>query len=140
MVLFATEEKPPMRRIELRFGKGVAKYGLINDDDGIPAGLSGENDSPSLPELPAHCPCIMRPRFSAVRAGMKNIPYRAGLEKLVVTHEYREQVRGCLLRTGFGPDSDEAHTEGTGRAGFRKRVATVRGLVTNVPKGLLPLK
>ena len=79
-----TEEERLRRRIEKRFMKGVADYGLIEEGDCILVGLSGGKDSLALLELLAARSRIYKPRFSvkAVHVAMTNIPYRSDVAYL----------------------------------------------------------
>lgn len=78
------EEIKLVRRIEKRFVKGIATYGLLEDGDRILVGLSGGKDSLALLELLARRAKIYKPRFSLVAAhvSMKNIAYESDLEYL----------------------------------------------------------
>ena len=106
MALLTTEDKL-LRRINLRFAKGVVKYGLIEDDDKILVGLSGGKDSMALLELLALRSRIHKPRFSlmAVHVGMTNIAYRADLDYLKA---YSEGLGVPFVHheTSFDPSTD----------------------------------
>lgn len=79
-----TEEDKLMRRIDVRFAKGVVKYGLIEEGDKILVGLSGGKDSLALLELLARRSRIYKPRFSvvAVHVRMTNIAYESDMDYL----------------------------------------------------------
>lgn len=65
------------KRINERFVKAFAAYGLLSDGDHVLAGLSGGKDSLLLTELLARRARISHPRFSveAVHVRMENIRY-----------------------------------------------------------------
>ena len=79
-----TAEDKLMRRIGVRFAKGVVNYRLIEDDDRILVGLSGGKDSLALLELLALRSRVHKPKFSvvAVPVSMSNSPYQADLQYL----------------------------------------------------------
>lgn len=79
-----TDEGLLERRIKTMFGKGVTKYGLIDDGDKILVGLSGGKDSMALLELLARRSRIFKPRFSveAVHVAVTNIGYRSDTDYL----------------------------------------------------------
>jgi len=96
-----------MRRIGVRFAKGVVNYRLIEDDDRILVGLSGGKDSLALLELLALRSRVHKPKFSvvAVHVSMSNIPYQADLEYL---KQYAQGlgVEFVHYETSFDPSTD----------------------------------
>ena len=71
-------------RMQRKFNKACADYGLIENGDHILIGLSGGKDSLALVELLAARRKIFVPRFkvSAVHVSMTNIGYRSDLDYL----------------------------------------------------------
>ena len=106
MAKLTTEDKL-MRRIGVRFAKGVVNYRLIEDDDRILVGLSGGKDSLALLELLALRSRVHKPKFSvvAVHVSMSNIPYQADLEYL---KQYAQGlgVEFVHYETSFDPSTD----------------------------------
>ena len=102
-----TAEDKLMRRIGVRFAKGVVNYRLIEDDDRILVGLSGGKDSLALLELLARRSKVHKPKFSvvAVHVSMSNIPYQADLEYL---KQYAQGlgVEFVHYETSFDPSTD----------------------------------
>lgn len=102
-----TAEDKLMRRIGVRFAKGVVNYRLIEDDDRILVGLSGGKDSLALLELLARRSRVHKPKFSvvAVHVSMSNIPYQADLEYL---KQYAQGlgVEFVHYETSFDPSTD----------------------------------
>ena len=102
-----TAEDKLMRRIGVRFAKGVVNYRLIEDDDRILVGLSGGKDSLALLELLALRSRVHKPKFSvvAVHVSMSNIPYQADLEYL---KQYAQGlgVEFVHYETSFDPLTD----------------------------------
>lgn len=102
-----TEDDKMIRRLALRFNKGVVKYRLIEDGDKILIGLSGGKDSLALLELMAERSRILKPKFMvvAVHIGMTNIPYKSDLEYL---KSYAESFGVPFLHyeTSFDPSTD----------------------------------
>ena len=102
-----TAEDKLMRRIGVRFAKGVVNYRLIEDDDRILVGLSGGKDSLALLELLARRSRVHKPKFSvvAVHVSMSNIPYQADLEYL---KQYAQGVGVEFVHyeTSFDPSTD----------------------------------
>lgn len=102
-----TAEDKLMRRIGVRFAKGVVNYRLIEDDDRILVGLSGGKDSLALLELLALRSRVHKPKFSvvAVHVSMSNIPYQADLEYL---KQYAQGlgVEFVHYETSFDPSTD----------------------------------
>lgn len=72
-----TDEQKTERRILSRLNKALSKYGLIEDNDRILAGISGGKDSLCLLEMLGRRMKIDKPRFSveAVHIRMENIRY-----------------------------------------------------------------
>ena len=71
------ERQQLFKRINERFVKAFATYGLLEDDDHVLVGLSGGKDSLLLTELLARRSRIQHPRFQveAVHVRMENIRY-----------------------------------------------------------------
>lgn len=102
-----TDEAKLMRRIGVRFAKGVCQYGLIDDGDRILIGLSGGKDSLALLELLAARSRIYKPKFSVVAAHvvMKNIAYESDTAYLKAFAEERGVPFVCE-ETSFDPSTD----------------------------------
>lgn len=102
-----TAEDKLMRRIGVRFAKGVVNYRLIEDDDRILVGLSGGKDSLALLELLARRSKVHKPKFSvvAVHVSMSNIPYQADLEYLKLFAQGLG-VEFVHYETSFDPSTD----------------------------------
>ncbi len=103
-----SDEIKLVRRIEKRFVKGIATYGLLEEDDKILVGLSGGKDSLALLELLARRSRIYKPRFSLVAAhvSMKNIAYESDLEYLRLFSE-NLGVPFVHCETSFDSSSDK---------------------------------
>lgn len=72
------------KRLNERFVKAFATYGLLEDDDHVLVGLSGGKDSLLLTELLAKRARIAHPRFrvEAVHVRMENISYETSTDYL----------------------------------------------------------
>jgi len=72
-----TEKELLWKRINERFVRAFATYGLLEDDDHLLIGLSGGKDSLLLTELLARRARISHPRFrvEAIHVRMENISY-----------------------------------------------------------------
>lgn len=102
-----TEVEKTVRRIDKRFGKGIVRYGLIEEGDQILIGLSGGKDSLALVELLGKRARIFKPRFSviAVHVVMQNIPYQSDLDYLR-SHAAAFDVPLIVYETSFDPSTD----------------------------------
>lgn len=102
-----TEAEKTVRRIDKRLGKGIVRYGLIEEGDKILIGLSGGKDSLALVELLGRRARIFKPRFSviAVHVVMQNIPYQSDLEYLR-SHAAAFDVPLIVYETSFDPSTD----------------------------------
>lgn len=102
-----TEAEKTVRRIDKRLGKGIVRYGLIEEGDKILIGLSGGKDSLALVELLGRRARIFKPRFSviAVHVVMQNIPYQSDLEYLR-SHAAAFDVPLIVYETSFDPSTE----------------------------------
>lgn len=102
-----TEAEKTVRRIDKRLGKGIVRYGLIEEGDKILIGLSGGKDSLALVELLGRRARIFKPRFSviAVHVVMQNIPYQSDLDYLR-SHAAAFDVPLIVYETSFDPSTD----------------------------------
>ena len=79
-----TEQEQLFKKLNERFVKAFASYGLLRDDDRVLVGLSGGKDSLLLTELLARRARISHPRFTveAVHVRMANIHYETDTDYL----------------------------------------------------------
>lgn len=96
------------RRLERRFNKALADYGLIGDGDRVLVALSGGKDSLFLLEMLARRSRIFKPQFvvEAVYVHMRNIAYESDCSYL---RQFAESlgVKLHVIETEFDPDTDK---------------------------------
>lgn len=99
------------KRINERFVKAMATYGLIADDDRILVGLSGGFDSMILLELLARRMRIQHPRFevAALHVRMENIEYESDTNYLQ-TFAQSLGVDLLVRTTSFDASTDTRHS------------------------------
>lgn len=103
-----TEEQKLWKRINGRFLKGAATYGLLEEDDKVLVGLSGGKDSLALLELLARRSQVFHPRFSVVAAHvrMSNIAYESDLGYL---REFAEKLKVPFVTSETSFDAATDH-------------------------------
>ena len=106
-----TTEQQLEKRLNERFVKAMATYGLIADDDRILVGLSGGKDSLCLLELLAKRMRIQHPRFevAALHVRMENIHYETDTSYLA-DFAHRLGVPLHLRTTRFDSSTDTRKT------------------------------
>lgn len=106
-----TEEKTVVNRIQVKFNKGVVKYGLIEEGDKILIGVSGGKDSLALLEFMAKRARIFKPRFSVEGAyiKVKNVPYKSD-ENYLKEYAASLGVNLHVYETAFDEATDSRHS------------------------------
>lgn len=106
-----SEDDKLLLRIQQRFNKACADYGLIEDGDRILVGVSGGKDSLALLELMGNRARILKPRFEveAIHVKMTNIPYGVDIDYLNEQAD-RVGVRLHVCETQFDASTDKRHT------------------------------